>query len=117
MSIVEGPYGAGPREKLLDSGVQSLSDVELLAVLLGTGCRGCSVQQLARELLGHFGGLGGVLRANPSQLMATRGIGAAKYAHLCAALELARRQALESIGSGDILSSPQQMGCAVRVEL
>ena len=108
MSMVDWSDGTGPREKLLHRGVQSLSDVELLAVLLGTGCRGCSAQQLARDLLQHFDGLGGVLRANPGQLMAKRGIGVAKYAHLSAALEMARRQALESMGSGDILSSPQQ---------
>ena len=108
MSIADWAEGDGPREKLLDRGAQALSDAELLAILLRTGCRGCSALQLSRELLVHFNGLGGVLRANASQLMEKRGVGAAKYTHLCAALEVARRQALESLASGDVLSSPQQ---------
>jgi len=108
MSIAHWTGGDGPREKLLERGAQALSDAELLAVLLRTGCRGCSALQLARDLLGDFDSLGGVLRANPSQLMAQKGVGEAKYAQLCASLEVARRQALEAIGSKDILSSPQQ---------
>jgi len=107
MSIGEWPEGDSPRGKLLDRGANALSDAELLAIILRTGCRGCSVLQLARELLEDFGGLGGVLRANPGQLMEKKGVGAAKYAQLHASLEVARRQALESMCSKDILSSPQ----------
>lgn len=107
MSIAEWADGDGPREKLLDRGALALSDAELLAVLLRTGCHGCSALQLARELLGDFDGLGGVLGANRSQLTQKRGIGAAKYALLCASLELARRQALQPMGSKDVLSSPR----------
>lgn len=108
MSIADWADGDGPREKLLHRGAHALSDAELLAVLLRTGCRGCSALQLARDLLGHFDSLGGVLRASSNQLMAKNGVGEAKYAQLRASLEVARRQALEAIGSKDILSSPQQ---------
>jgi len=100
--------GERPRDKLLERGAAALSDEELLAVLLRTGCPGCSAVQLARELLGQFDGLGGVLRASRSQLQGQRGVGAAKFALLCASLEMARRQALEAISSADVLSSPQQ---------
>ncbi len=106
MSTVSWTEGEGPREKLLDRGAGALSDAEVLAVLLRTGCRGCSALQLSRELLSHFDGLVGVLRASPQQLMEQKGIGAAKYAQLCASVEVAKRQALESIGTKDILSSP-----------
>ena len=78
MSIADWTDGGGPREKLLERGAHALSDAELLAVLLRTGCRGCSALQLARDLLGHFDSLGGVLRANPNQLRAKRGVGEAK---------------------------------------
>jgi len=108
MSVLLWGEGEGPRDKLLDKGVAALTDAELLAVLLGTGCRGCSALQLARELLGEFDGLGGVLRANRSQLQGQRGVGAAKFALLRASLEMARRQALEAISATDVLSSPQQ---------
>ncbi len=52
--IKSWPSGEGPREKMLLQGAASLSDAELLAVLLRTGYKGCSVLQLARNLLTHF---------------------------------------------------------------
>jgi len=107
MRISDWMEGEGPREKLLDRGVCALSDAELLAVLLRTGWRGCNAIQLARILLKKFGGLGGVLGATPHQLMAQKGVGAAKSTQLCASLELARRQALEAISTVNVLSSPQ----------
>lgn len=108
MSISHWNQGERPRDKLLARGAAALSDAELLAVLLRTGCSGCSALQLARDLLSRFDGIGGVLRAGRGQLEGQRGVGAAKYALLCASLEMARRQALEVLGSMDVLSSPQQ---------
>jgi DNA repair protein RadC len=102
------PGGDGPREKLLDSGPASLTDAELLAVLLQTGYRDCNALQLASQLLEEFSGLGGVMRADSGRLLAFAGIGAAKCARLRSALELARRQALQALGDGDVLSSPAQ---------
>jgi len=107
MSIAQWGRGEGPRDKLLDRGVEALSDAELLAVLLGTGYPGCSALQLAQKLLCQFDGLGGVLRSDRSRLVENPGVGAAKYALLCASLEVARRHALESISSAEVLSSPQ----------
>ncbi|MDZ7783390.1 MAG: DNA repair protein RadC [Halioglobus sp.] len=100
--------GEGPRDKLLERGVSSLSDVELLAVLLRTGYRDCSVLDLARELLGQFGDFGGLLRAGQARLLDCTGIGPAKYAQLQAAMELVRRLALQQVRSGDALSSPAE---------
>jgi DNA repair protein RadC len=108
MSIAGWLPGEGPRDKLLERGAGALSDAELLAVLLHTGYRDCSALDLARQLLNQFSGVDGVMRAERSSLMACPGIGAAKYALLQAALELARRQALEALSSGDVLSSPTQ---------
>ena len=108
MSIAGWLPGEGPRDKLLERGAGALSDAELLAVLLHTGYRDCSALDLARQLLNQFSGVDGVMRAERSRLMACPGIGAAKYALLQAALELARRQALEALSGGDVLSSPTQ---------
>ncbi|MCB1730260.1 MAG: DNA repair protein RadC [Halieaceae bacterium] len=91
-------------------GTQALSDAELLAVMLGTGYRDCSAVQLARELLVEFDGLAGLLRVDGPRLLAWPGIGIAKYAQLRAALELARRQALQEMGRVDVLSSPEATG-------
>lgn len=106
MSIAQWEPGEGPREKLLDRGAESLSDAELLAVVLRTGYQNCSAVDLARALLRQFGGLAGVLKADASALLACPGIGAAKYAELQAAVELARRRALQGLEGSDVLSSP-----------
>lgn len=108
MSIARWQAGEGPRDKLLARGELALSDAELLAVMLRTGYRDCSALQLARDLLGQFEGLSGLLRAEGPELLACPGVGAAKYAQLRAALELARRQALQGMGRVDVLSSPEQ---------
>lgn len=88
--IRELPEGERPRERLLESGGRSLSDSELLAVLLRTGRAGVSVLQLAMDLLREHGGLSGLLSATPHSLRRS-GIGPAKAASLLAALEISRR--------------------------
>ena len=106
MSIAQWQAGEGPRDKLLGRGEQALSDAELLAVMLRTGYRNCSALQLARDLLDQFGGLAGLVRVDGPRLLAWPGVGSAKYAQLRAALELARRQALQQVQAGDVLSNP-----------
>lgn len=96
-----------PREKLLERGAMSLSDVELLAVLVETGYRDCGALPMAAALLDQFGGIGGLVRAEQSSLLACPGIGPAKYARLRAAMELARRRVLATLAKGDILSNPR----------
>jgi len=108
MSISAWAAGVGPRDKLLQRTAEALSDTELLAVLLGTGYRGCDVVQLAANLLAEFGGLGAVLRVDRARLLASPGVGPAKYALLCAALEVARRCAFERASEGDTLTGPEQ---------
>ena len=98
----------GPRDRLLMRGPQALSDAEALAVLLQTGYRRRNAVQLAVELLEQFGGLSGVMRADASLLLGCQGVGRAKYAVLMAAVEVARRQALQELEGADVLSSPGQ---------
>ena len=106
MGIAQWQAGEGPRDKLLERGAQALSDAELLAVMLRTGYRNCGALDLARQLLVHFGGLAALLQVDEAQLLAWPGVGAAKYAQLRAALEMARRQALQLLRASDVLSSP-----------
>lgn len=106
MSITGWLPGEGPRDKLLDRGAATLSDAELLAVLLHTGYRDCSAVDMARKLLREFVGINGLMRAGQVSVLACPGIGPAKYARLRAAMELARRQALQQAFAGDVLSSP-----------
>jgi len=83
------PNADRPREKLLRKGAASLSDVELLAVLLGSGTRRTGVLDLASRILHSLDGR--LDRADTEQLRSITGIGDAKACQIGAALELARR--------------------------
>jgi DNA repair protein RadC len=107
MRIPEFPLHERPRERLLSHGVQALADAELLAVVLRTGARGLGVLELARQLLHRYDGLPGVLAAPAAELIATAGIGQAKYCQLAAALELARRGLQAKLSAAGTLSSPR----------
>jgi hypothetical protein len=80
-----------PREKLLARGAESLSDVELLAVLLGCGTKRLGVLELASRVLRETEG-----QPNPdvSVLRAIHGLGEAKACQVASALELGRRAPL-----------------------
>jgi len=91
MTIQNWPHSERPREKLIEKGVGSLSDAELLALFLQTGRPGQSAVEVARELLQAFSGLGNVLMADQQTFCAQPGMGIARYALLQAALELSRR--------------------------
>jgi len=95
-----------PREKLASSGVASLDDVELLAILLGTGAARLTVIELAESLLDAFGGLRGLLQARRDALEKQQGLGPAKTAKLLAVLELSRRYLDEMLMRSDPLESP-----------
>ena len=106
-TIKEWPIADRPREKLLDRGASSLSDTELLAIILRTGCAGKSAVDLARELLQHFGGLRPLLEANEETFCQTHGLGRATYAHLQASLEIARRLLAETLRRGNAFTNTQ----------
>src|SRR6266851_4837529 len=94
MAITDWPVQERPRERLLALGAASLADAELLAILLRTGIKGKSAVDLARQLLGRFGSVAGLLDAGSANLAETPGLGTAKLAQLQAALEPARRARL-----------------------
>ncbi len=106
MSIAQWPVGERPREKLLERGAAALSDAELLAIFLRTGCAGKSAVDLARELLSEFGGLRPLMEAPRDAFCRGEGLGDAKFAQLQAVLEMARRHLNESLQAGDALTSP-----------
>jgi DNA repair protein RadC len=108
MSIAHWRKGEGPRDKLLERGAAALSDAELLAVLLHTGHRDCSALELARKMLAEFDGISGLMRAAQGSVLGYPGVGPAKYSRLCAAMELACRQALQKVSTGSALTSPTE---------
>ena len=76
--------------------------------MLDAGYRNRNAVDMARDLLQQFAGIGGLLSAESGSVIACAGVGPAKYARLKAAIELARRQALQDVSSADVLSSPEQ---------
>jgi len=95
-----------PRERLRDAGPGALSDVELIALLLGTGLPGYPVFDVARSLLAHFGSLRAMLDAQPEAFAGLRGIGPAKASQLLAVIELARRALSEKLRERPLVDSP-----------
>jgi DNA repair protein RadC len=107
ISIRDWPESDRPREKLLKVGAASLSEAELLAILLGTGVRGRNALDLARDLIADFGSLRSFLTADKTRVCKTRGFGPARYVVLQAALELTRRHYQELMTVGSTLANPK----------
>lgn len=105
MAITDWPADERPREKLLTRGAPMLSDAELLAIFLRTGCKGKSAVDLARELLQRFGGLRQLLESSHDHFCEAHGLGTAKYVQLQAVLEMSRRHLASSLGVRKTLSS------------
>lgn len=93
------PESERPRERLLSRGGGSLSDAQLLAILLRTGDQGISALDLAIVLINRFGGFPGLEAASIPELCEVKGVGPAKAAQVKAALEIARR--LGRVGEND----------------
>ncbi|MFN8579849.1 MAG: DNA repair protein RadC [Gemmatimonadaceae bacterium] len=109
-SLRELPRSERPRERLLRLGVGSLSTVELLAVVLGTGTGGRSALALAHHV---FAAVDGSLRRlatdSASRLTSVAGIGSARAGVLHAAIELGRRMAAEGKGEGALMRAPRDV--------
>jgi DNA repair protein RadC len=116
MPIARSPVFERPRERLLAAGVAALSDVELLAAVLGTGVPGRSAVDVARETLARFGGVAALFAAG-RDAASVPGIGPARYAALAAAHELARRALAEDLARGDVLTSPEAVRDYLRLSL
>jgi len=92
MKIKDLDAAERPREKMLSRGAGSLSDGELLAVLLRSGNRDASALDLARQLLGVADGrLSTLFNLPQERMLSLPGIGPGKAASVMAAFELGRR--------------------------
>ncbi|GAC1435475.1 MAG: DNA repair protein RadC [Ktedonobacteraceae bacterium] len=85
------PLDERPRERLRTEGAESLSQTELLAIILRTGTQRDNVLELAQKLLLKYGGLKGLARVSFGELTHEHGLGEAKIAQLLAALEIGKR--------------------------
>lgn len=117
LPISHWPDDERPRERLLQSGAERLSDAELLALLLRTGIHGRSAVDVARALLRELGDLRAVLRTPCAELPAGLGIGPAKWASLQAAAEIGRRVQATGLKRGQAISAPADVYQALHARL
>lgn len=93
LSIKDWSEDDRPREKLLQKGIQSLSDAELIAILIGSGNREMSAVELSKHILSKSNNNLNLIAKNTVQeLMQFKGIGEAKSISILAALELGKRR-------------------------
>jgi len=89
--IREMPTEERPRERLRAFGPATLTNAELLAILMRTGGRGENVVALGQRLIAQMGGIEALARASLAEMCEVKGIGEAKGAQVLAGIELGRR--------------------------
>lgn len=105
--IRDFPKDERPRERFIHHGAGSLSNHELIALMLRTGTKDESVLQLANRLLTHFGGLRLLKDASLNEITSIKGIGLAKAIQLLASVELGRRISNLNYDDRYVIRSPE----------
>lgn len=98
-----------PRERLARLGAASLSDSELLAILIKSGSRGYSAVDAARDLLNKKDGLDNLATCDYSEFKSVKGLGEAKAITLAAAFELGRRIKAVTFENESTIRSPEDL--------
>lgn len=80
-----------PGGKLLHLGAEKLTDAELLAILISTGTKEKSAEQIAKEIINKFGSFKGMANQPLKKFLEIKGIGKVKVIRFAAAFEIARR--------------------------
>jgi len=98
-----------PREKLLKNGEHTLSNAELLAILLRTGTKGASALDIARKILFKFKTFRNMSHTDDLQWKEFKGLGGAKRAQIRAAIEIGRRFGEEALEDKVTVKSAQDI--------
>jgi len=104
-SVKEWPEDERPRERLLAIGPSTLSEAQLLAIIIRSGRAGRTAVDVGRELLERFGSLAAIEQAGIKEICAVDGIGPAKAAEIKAAIELGRRYQKPKLAGASFCSS------------
>jgi DNA repair protein RadC len=99
LRIMDLPECERPREKLLRYGAETLSNGELLAIILRVGNSNENIISLSNRILKEAGGLNGLLTSGSEEFLSLKGIGSAKASQLLALAEISKR--FKSFKSGD----------------
>lgn len=115
--IRDVPVSERPRERMIQYGADSLSNAELLAILLRTGTSEESVMSLACRILNQVGELRGLKSITYDELVMIRGIGPAKALQIAAGLELGKRIATSILPNRPTIRSPQDVASLMMEDL
>lgn len=80
-----------PGGKLRELGAESLTDAELLSILVSTGTKGKTAEEVAKEILNKFGSFKGMANQPLEKFLEFKGLGDVKIIRIAAAFEIARR--------------------------
>ena len=108
-TIKELPQSERPRERLIAMGEESLSDAELLGIIIRDGTPDASAVDLARKILFKYGDFKSLATKTTGELAMIKGIGPAKAAQVKAAMAIARRFAAIPLTSGKRVGSSEDI--------
>ena len=118
LSIKQWKEDDRPREKLLLKGRSSLTDVELLAILIGSGTRDQSAVELARQLMQlNENKLDVLAKRGVKELCRVKGIGTARAINIISAMELSRRRSFSDLARQDVIRSSEDVYTLMKPEM
>ena len=120
MKIKEYAYEDRPYEKLLNKGAKSLTDTELLAIIINTGTKAKNVMDVARSVLTNENtniGLSFLTQYSIEELMKVEGIGKTKAIQLMAVCEIAHRINIGKPSPKDRINTPEQLSRVFKLDL
>ena len=109
IKIKEIPVSERPREKAIRNGIESLSNVELLAIILKSGFKGESALVLAQKLLNKYGSINNLFNTNFESLIRIKGIKSAKATQIIAVAEIIKRLINTQLHSGESIKHPEDI--------
>jgi DNA repair protein RadC len=89
--LIEKEQWRHPGGKLRELGAETLSDAELLSILISTGIKGKSAEKIAEEVLTKFGTFKGMANQPLKRFLEIKGLADVKIIRIAAAFEIARR--------------------------
>jgi DNA repair protein RadC len=116
-TIKELPEEERPREKLIKYGAESLTNAELLALIIRIGNRERTAVELAQDILNHYGGIKGLNYSGIADLISIKGVGKAKAVQIMAVLELSKRLAALNSDEKEVIKTPEDVANLVMPEL
>lgn len=104
MKLNEIPIWEKPREKVLEHGIEQLSSIELMAILIRCGTKSKSVLELSSEVLSYFDSIEELKNVTIEELIKIDGIGIAKATSILASIELGKRISTKKVNKNKFVT-------------